>query len=149
MPETVTTHDSAGTRLLASEAAKRLASLPRDRAAVVTLRGDLGAGKTTFTQGFLSAFGIDEPVTSPTFMLMHRYPLSVSFKDAYHLDAYRLAHQADVATLGLEALIADPANLVLIEWPEVADALMRPALDVRIAHGATESERVITLAWNA
>lgn len=149
MPETVITRSADETRRLATEAAGRLATLPRTSAAVVTLRGELGAGKTTFTQGFLSALGVDEPVSSPTFMLVHRYSLTGPFRDAYHVDAYRLNHASDLATLGLADAAADPTNVMLVEWPDIAADLLRPTLDVSFAHGSDESERRITLSWHA
>lgn len=150
MPETVITHERTETQRLAADVAARLAALPRDRAAIVTLRGELGAGKTTFAQGLLKALGVDDNVTSPTFMLVHRYPLSVGgFSNAYHVDAYRLSKDAEVAGLGLDEALADPASLLLVEWPEIGGSLFTPLLDVQLAHGASEDERSITVTWNA
>jgi tRNA threonylcarbamoyladenosine biosynthesis protein TsaE len=148
MPGTVTTHSREETQQLAAEVAARLSALPRTGSCVVTLRGELGAGKTTFTQGLLRALGITDSVTSPTFMLVHRYPLSSGgFTDAYHVDAYRLAASAELGALGLDAALADPASLVIVEWPEVGGSLFTPVLDVALAHGETPEERTITLDW--
>lgn len=147
MPETVTTHQREETQRLAAEVATRLAKVHRDRAAVVTLHGELGAGKTTFTQGLLAAFGVSELVTSPTFMLVHRYPLTGKFSNAYHVDAYRLGEKAELQSLGLEEALADPDNLIVVEWPEIGGATFVPTVDITFAHGATPDERTITVNW--
>ena len=149
MPETAITHAREETQQLAADAARRLADLPRERAAVVTLRGELGAGKTTFTQGLLAALGVAEPVTSPTFVLVHRYGLAGAFANAYHVDAYRLAEAGDLDALGLAAPLSDPESLVIVEWPEVGGDLFDPALDVLLEHGGDEHERRVTLDWRA
>ena len=92
---------------------------------LVLLRGDLGAGKTTITKGIAEAFDAAEQdeVTSPTFTLIHEYrgpEISV-----YHIDLYRLDTQRELETLGLEEIIADERNLVLIEWGEKFPTLMQ------------------------
>jgi tRNA threonylcarbamoyladenosine biosynthesis protein TsaE len=144
----ITTHSREETQNVAAEAAARISALPHTRAAVVTLRGELGAGKTTFTQGFLAALGVEDRVTSPTFVLMQRYPLSGVFTDAYHLDAYRLMQQEDFSALDLDGPLADPRALFLIEWPEVGGELFRSTLDVQLEHGTHDDERRITLTWH-
>jgi len=149
MNETVT-HSPDETQELATAVADGLLAAKLDRASVVTLRGDLGAGKTTFAQGLLRALGVSDRVTSPTFVLMQRYPLAAgSFKDAYHVDAYRLMRTDDLASLGLDAVLADPKNLVIVEWPEVGGSLFEPTADVALAHGAHPEERRISLTWHA
>jgi tRNA threonylcarbamoyladenosine biosynthesis protein TsaE len=149
MPETVTTHQREETLSLAARVAEKLASIPRDRAAVVTLRGELGSGKTTFTQGLLGALGVEGVIASPTFMLLHRYPLTGAFSNAYHVDAYRLMKTEELETLGLTEALADPTNLIVVEWPEVGGELFGPTLDVQLSHGSHEGERVITLDWKS
>lgn len=150
MPETVTTHQREETQRLAAKVAARLTEIARARAAVVTLRGELGAGKTTFAQGLLAAFGVTDSVTSPTFMLVHRYPVNVGgFTNAYHVDAYRLGQQAELDGLGLTEVLADPENLVVVEWPEIGAATFTPTVDVQLGHGATENERTITVDWKS
>lgn len=150
MPETVTTHSASETQHLAGQVAERVKSAPGKRATIVTLRGDLGAGKTTFTQGFLRALGIADTVTSPTFVLVQRYPLEVAhLKNAYHVDAYRLTSAEDLGALDLTGAAADPANVIVVEWPEVGGALFSPTVDVAFAHGSTPEERTITVTWHA
>ncbi len=85
---------------------------------LVLLRGDLGAGKTTMVKGIAEAFeaASQDDVTSPTFTLIHEYrgpEVSV-----YHIDLYRIETPRELETLGLDELINDERNLVLIEWGE-------------------------------
>ena len=101
-------------------------------ALVLTLTGELGAGKTTFTQGFVAGLGIKEEVSSPTFLIMkkielHKHLLKVKsaklkvqskFKSLYHLDCYRLKNEKDLIDLDIKEIIEDRENIILIEWPE-------------------------------
>ena len=84
--------------------------------ALILLRGELGAGKTTLTKGIVSGLGAarEEEVTSPTFTLVHNYHNGVR---VYHIDLYRVADFRDFETLGVEDLFATPA-IVIVEWPE-------------------------------
>lgn len=97
------------------------------QATLVTLSGELGAGKTSFAQGIAKALGVEEHVTSPTFVLEKVYALPSKingFTKLVHIDAYRLKSGAELAALGFADLLKDPGNLVVLEWPErVADAL--------------------------
>ena len=109
-------------------AAKILAEIKpyEKRATVVALAGDLGAGKTSFVQGLAAALGVIETVASPTFVIEKIYDLLAGqkFKRLIHIDAYRLAGGAELAKLGFADILADPANLIVIEWPErIADIL--------------------------
>ena len=105
-------------------------------ATLVTLSGDLGAGKTAFTKAVAHALGVEEVVNSPTFVLEKIYKLggeTAKFKRLIHIDAYRLEGGKDLAPLGFEELIQDSGNLVLLEWPEkVQEALPAPARRVSI-----------------
>lgn len=87
---------------------------------VVFLDGDLGAGKTSFVQGVLEAFGYTEPVRSPTFSIMNTYPIAnhATIQKVVHLDFYRFETPAEVRSLGLEEMMQDTKNVFLIEWPE-------------------------------
>lgn len=82
---------------------------------VVYLLGDLGAGKTTFARALLGALDVGERIKSPTYSLIEGY--AAQGRPAWHLDLYRIADPGELEWLGLDAL-ADPAALVLVEWPE-------------------------------
>ena len=102
-------------------------------ATLVTLSGELGAGKTSFTQALAKAYGIEEHVTSPTFVLEKVYQLAKdkSFRRLVHIDAYRLKSGEELSALGWDELMKDARTLVVLEWPEmVADGL--PKADVAI-----------------
>ena len=83
---------------------------------VILLDGDLGAGKTTFTQGFARRLGVTDPVTSPTFTLVRTYPTLCGF-ELYHADLYRLEQLSEVVELALPELIED-GGVAIIEWGE-------------------------------
>jgi tRNA threonylcarbamoyladenosine biosynthesis protein TsaE len=91
----------------------RLASPPL----VVTIAGELGAGKTTLVRAICRGYGVIDDVTSPTFALVHKYAAARSA--VFHLDLYRIANPAELISLGLDELLAEEA-LILIEWPERA-----------------------------
>ena len=105
---------------MAEEAAAFVAALaPRTAATIVALSGDLGAGKTTFVQGAARALGVEEHVTSPTFVILKIYDLhGQAFKKLIHMDAYRLKGPQHLKVLGWEEMTSDPQNLIFIEWPE-------------------------------
>lgn len=114
--------------------ARRLAPMVLD-GGVVFLRGELGAGKTTFARALLRALGVRERVKSPTYSLLERYV--VNGRDAFHLDLYRIADAGELEWLGLDELDA-PHAIVLIEWPERGgSALPTPDLEVALEHDGT------------
>ena len=97
-------------------------------ATVLGLSGDLGAGKTTFTQALAGILGVKESVTSPTFVIEKVYDLTephlFGFKKLIHIDAYRLDSGTELLSLGFKELLEDQNNLIIVEWPErVADVL--------------------------
>lgn len=123
--------------------AARLAALLRP-GDIVLLIGDLGAGKTTFTQYLAASLGVTEVVTSPTFTLMRHLPTTAGFT-LLHLDAYRLHGPADYAELGVDELV-DDGGVAVIEWGDVvADAVGPEHLDLRFTwEGA--AARSVTIA---
>ena len=131
---------------LAKEFAKELTP-----GTVVCLEGDLGAGKTTFTQGLAAALGVSGRVTSPTFCIVqeHRataHPSSLVPHASFlvHMDLYRLHGEDDVIAIGWEDYLAEGAVLV-VEWPERAGTLIpADARHVVFRHGAQgEESRII------
>lgn len=97
-----------------------------NQAIVLLLEGDLGSGKTTFTQALARELGVKNYLSSPTFVLMKSYKIpiktterqSLSVKNLIHIDAYRLNSGADLLNLGWVELVANPSNLIVLEWPE-------------------------------
>ena len=119
----------------------------KSHATVIALRGDLGAGKTTFVQALGKALGITETMQSPTYVLMKKYQIKkVSpFKQLIHIDAYRLEKPEEFAALKPEQFLQDPKTLVVVEWPEKAAGAL-PLADVTInfsSQDAGEGERYI------
>jgi len=101
---------------------------------VIHLRGDLGAGKTTFARALLRAFGVEARIKSPTYSLIETYVLDDLA--IHHLDLYRIADPGELEWLGLSDLAAG-RHLILIEWPERAgDLLPAPDLVIHLAHAA-------------
>jgi tRNA threonylcarbamoyladenosine biosynthesis protein TsaE len=125
--------DLAGTHAVAAA----IASLAR-AGDVIVLAGEMGAGKTAFAQGFGTALGVTEPITSPTFTLVHSYPLSGRLT-LHHADLYRLDRTSDVDDLALHELAAY-SGIVLIEWGDVAAAGLGDHLEVRLIHPELEDD---------
>ncbi len=88
-------------------------------ATVVSLTGELGAGKTTFVKGIARSLGVRETVTSPTFVIMKIYKLvRQPWRHLVHIDAYRLESPEELRALGWGEIVTDPKNLILVEWAE-------------------------------
>ena len=109
---------------------------------VVCLEGDLGAGKTTFTQGLAAAMGVSGRVTSPTFCLVQEHRGDGAF--LVHMDLYRLHDADDVLAIGWEDYLARNAVL-FVEWPDRAgDLIPSTARHVVFTLGDTPDSRTIT-----
>ncbi len=116
---------------------------PRTYATIVRLKGELGAGKTTFTKAVASTLGITEAITSPTFVIEKIYPIAVTGSAAIptaglwnkliHIDAYRLKGGRELEALHWHDMVRDTQALILIEWPE----LVEDAPGLTLATGAT------------
>jgi tRNA threonylcarbamoyladenosine biosynthesis protein TsaE len=119
---------------------------------VLVLAGDLGAGKTTFTQGFGRGLDIAERITSPTFTLVRSY--DGSRLQLHHIDLYRLDDPIEVLDLGLPELIDEDAVL-LIEWGDRAVPILGPDfLELRFEFGEDDDERrlnftAVGASWSA
>jgi tRNA threonylcarbamoyladenosine biosynthesis protein TsaE len=129
-----------------------LAALPRGahEATVLTLSGDLGAGKTTFTQALAKALGIKGRVTSPTFGIMRSYDTAdETFTTLIHIDAYRLEGGKDMEALGWNELVSNPKNCIVIEWPgRIADILPKDTVRLSLEY-IDETTRRINLKSQA
>ena len=111
---------------------------------VISLTGDLGAGKTTLAQAICAGYGVTEPVTSPTYALVHKYDCPKSA--VYHVDLYRLDNEAQLTNIGWDDLIADRA-LVIVEWPERAGDRMPPdSLQIDLEYLPDDESRRVLLA---
>ncbi len=111
---------------------------------VVTLSGDLGAGKTTFARGVLRGLGWTGPVKSPSYTLLEHYPLSSIY--LYHFDFYRFADPQEWETVGAAEGFT-PRTVALVEWPERVAGHLPPAdLAVRLAPSTGGDGRTLELA---
>ncbi|MEI6495122.1 MAG: tRNA (adenosine(37)-N6)-threonylcarbamoyltransferase complex ATPase subunit type 1 TsaE [Actinomycetota bacterium] len=120
---TVRTTSVAATHAVAAA----LAAVAR-RGDVIVLAGDMGAGKTAFAQGFGAAFGVTDPITSPTFNLVHSHPAGKLM--LYHADVYRLSTRHEVDDLALVEL-AETDGVLLVEWGDVVQSMFGDHLTVR------------------
>jgi tRNA threonylcarbamoyladenosine biosynthesis protein TsaE len=112
------------------------------KATIVALSGDLGSGKTAFVQAVARALGVQETVTSPTFIIEKIYQLKLAekkdakktaanFSHLIHIDAYRLESGRELKHLGWNEIVADPGNLIFVEWPEkIADIIPKEVLTI-------------------
>ncbi|WP_436793615.1 tRNA (adenosine(37)-N6)-threonylcarbamoyltransferase complex ATPase subunit type 1 TsaE [Actinospongicola halichondriae] len=105
---------------------------------VLLLAGELGAGKTAFTQGLGVALGIDEQITSPTFTLARHYEGRVAL---HHLDVYRLERLSEMQDVGVAELL-DSGGVLVIEWGDaIATAMPADYLEVRFTYGEGDDDR--------
>lgn len=167
-----TSHSVVETAIFAQNFLQTLAIRKSDSSAtVIGLYGNLGAGKTTFTQCLAKELGIMETITSPTFVIEKIYTIKPAFSTTYppdvghyqttspqsspqcktsftqliHIDAYRLERGAELAVLGFKELLNDPKNLILIEWPErVADIVPKDHVQLRFKF-VDENTRTVEL----
>jgi tRNA threonylcarbamoyladenosine biosynthesis protein TsaE len=111
---------------------------------IVTISGELGAGKTTLVQAICRGYGVTEDVTSPTFALVHRYAGKKS--PVFHLDLYRLERPDELTNIGWDEILAEDA-LVLIEWPERAgDRVPRFHVPISLQHLPGDATRRLLYA---
>jgi tRNA threonylcarbamoyladenosine biosynthesis protein TsaE len=118
------------------------------KAVVFGLKGDLGAGKTTFLQGFAKGLGIKEKIISPTFVIMNRFDIKKGkFRNFYHLDCYRIEKAEEMENLGFEEIINNPKNIVCIEWPEKIKKILPDDLILIKFKTISEDKREITIDY--
>lgn len=151
-PVVVHTGAAEGTRSVAGVLARLC--VPGD---VLLLAGDLGAGKTTFAQGFGRALGITERITSPTFTIVRQYPVdgaeplpgAEAVRTLLHADVYRLDDLQEIVDLGLGELVEDGA-VALVEWGDVAEPVLGDgSLRVRLDAGDGDDEEVRDITVDA
>ncbi len=110
---------------------------------VVTLSGDLGAGKTTLAQAICAGYGVSDAVTSPTYALVQEYlsPRSV----VYHIDLYRLEGEKQLTNIGWDEIVSGN-GLVIVEWPERAGERLPPHVPIALEYEPGDPTRRILLA---
>lgn len=119
-----------------------------DRATIVGLYGNLGAGKTTLIQSIARVLGISETVTSPTFVIEKIYELTdKKFTHLIHIDAYRLEKSEELLHLGWRDIISDSHNLILIEWPERVSDIMPEHIKISLKTLENETSREIEVVF--
>lgn len=109
----------------------------------VFLTGDLGTGKSVFARGVAAALDIHEPMASPSFTIMYPYRGKTNL---YHFDLYRLEEPEEFYQAGLDEFIGGD-GVALVEWPDHADFLPSPRIDVTIERGQGDDERFISLEF--
>ena len=147
MPSVIT-ENAKETQKIAADLAKRLIRKKLNKALVLALEGELGAGKTTFIKGFSKALGVREKILSPTFVLIHKHKIHAqrsTFNTLYHIDAYRLNSGKDLSKLGLKEIFANPQNIVLLEWADrVKKVMPRKSIWIHFYH-LEQNKRKITI----
>lgn len=136
---------------------------PKNTALVVGFYGELGSGKTTFIKYLADCLGIKETVQSPTFVIMKRYeirstsnevrkdlnysnlePRTPNFDFLIHIDAYRIESDEEMLNLGWFDMVADPKNIICVEWPEKISGIMPSHTKIYFEH-VSENERKIKI----
>ncbi len=111
---------------------------------IFALYGDLGSGKTTFTQGFAKALGIKSKIISPTFIIVRSYKInSGKFRRFYHIDLYRIEKECDLNELGIGDILSDEKNIVVIEWPEKIGKIEENYLKIKFKYISETSRKII------
>lgn len=133
MKEVIQTHSEEETKQIAKDLGSKLTS-----PIVITLEGDLGAGKTTFTKGLGKGLGVERVITSPTFTIIKEYTGRLPL---YHIDAYRLEYSEE--NLGIEEYILSD-GVTVIEWAQFIDDLI-PAdkLEIKINYLGEDKREII------
>lgn len=114
--QNIITHSAEETQKFAKEFISHIT--PGD---IITLSGELGAGKTTFVQGLAEGLGITNRIISPTFIIMRTYAIKNSasaITNFYHIDLYRLSNEQEIDGIGLPEILQDKHAITVIEWPE-------------------------------
>jgi len=123
---------------ITSEILSKAKDIHSSTATVITLEGDLGAGKTTLSQALARALGANGKIISPTFVVMKKYELKKStypWKYLIHIDAYRLTKSQELRNLGWQEIVDNRDNIILIEWAEnVRACIPSNAYSIKLFH---------------
>ena len=127
-----------------------LTNTDQESALVIALTGDLGAGKTAFTQELGKKIGISESITSPTFTVMKQYEfMHDKYDELFHIDAYRIENEDELRPLHIAELFTKPRTIVVVEWPEhIASVVPRSAVSLIIKIVADNTREVVVQKRN-
>ncbi|EKD56434.1 MAG: hypothetical protein ACD_58C00191G0001 [uncultured bacterium] len=156
MTHTIITKSNVETKELAQKLAHSLKG-----GEVLALSGDLGVGKTTFTRGLAKGLGIEEKITSPTFVLLKQYKISQNLKlktqnenlklkiknlNLIHIDAYRMRDEQDALNIGIADFLGRSDTITIIEWPEkIKQILPKNTIWINFKH-INENKREIAIS---
>ena len=108
---------------------------------VVCLYGDLGSGKTTFVQGLANGLGMKNRIISPTFVIIRSYELKIGI--FYHLDLYRTENEKDFQSLGLDEILNNKKNIVVVEWAEKLNkSLPKKRIDIELSYEKDDVRKI-------
>ncbi len=131
-------------KYLSEEGERGGKDVPRPKgAAVLGLYGNLGVGKTTFTQYLVSALGGTDTVVSPTFILERQYKVEYNdIRTVAHIDAYRFVEENEAKVLQVAERLTDPSTLFAIEWPELMGTHMPPHIKIQFTHNGGDARTI-------
>lgn len=114
----ISSNSTKQTKKIGEVLAEELLKVEKKKAIVINLQGELGGGKTTFTQGFARGLGIRSKILSPTFNIFKKFPIKKGnqFKFLFHFDCYRIEKNSEIINLGFQEIVENPENIVIIEW---------------------------------
>jgi tRNA threonylcarbamoyladenosine biosynthesis protein TsaE len=114
---------------------------------VVCLYGELGAGKTTFVQGLAKGLGINSRIISPTFIIVRSYELEVL--NFFHIDLYRMEGEKDLESLGIDEILNNKNNIVVIEWAEnLNNQMPKKRTDVEFSYENDDVRKIVFRSSN-
>ncbi|MCX6738043.1 MAG: tRNA (adenosine(37)-N6)-threonylcarbamoyltransferase complex ATPase subunit type 1 TsaE [Candidatus Parcubacteria bacterium] len=148
MEKRIQTNTHIKTQSLAEKIAKKCLKTGPDFknniATIFAMRGDLGSGKTTFTQGFARGLGVVDKILSPTFVILKKFQIPNSeFQYLYHIDCYRIKQPREILNLGLKEIISDTKNIIVIEWADKIEKILPPQAKMIRFHFVNEKNREI------
>lgn len=119
-----------------------------NQATIIALEGELGSGKTVFSQGLAQALGLKRKITSPTFLIVRNYGLKTRmYKNFFHIDCYRIKKPKELLSLNFKKIITDPKNFVIIEWADkIKELLPQGAIRIKFEHGKKENQRTMKIS---
>ncbi|MDP4007487.1 MAG: tRNA (adenosine(37)-N6)-threonylcarbamoyltransferase complex ATPase subunit type 1 TsaE [bacterium] len=141
----IQTHSAPETKRVAKELGTAILESPKRKGAVVfALKGELGAGKTSFVQGLAKGLGVKENVLSPTFLIVKSYKLRAkNYKLLYHIDCYRLKTSKELLQLEWKEIVGDPNNIVAVEWADrVKPIIPKDALWISFSYGEEDTRAI-------